>query len=157
MEKVIRGTRLLAMLVIASAAPPVFANTQSTLPKPTVVAPKYDVANEVMLEGTVQSVMRKPTPGMMFGGHLMVSTAQGTVDAALGRFGLSRPGAASLAPNQHVKLIGLMTTFRNQRVLLTRLIECGNQTIEIRSERGFALLAGAKARRASTWSFGGTR
>lgn len=144
MKKVAGGTRLLTMLAIGLLAAPLLANNQST-PRfqRTVTAPRYDARNEVVLEGTVQSLVKEPTPGMTMGAHLMVSTAQGAVDAQIGRVARG-PHAVSFAPGESVKLVGVMATINHQTVFLTRTIRTGSRTIKVRNERGFFATPGAQ-------------
>ena len=79
MKKTTGGLCLLMTLAIASLTAPLYAN-ESVAPKRTVIASRYDVSKEVTLEGTVQSLVRKPAPGTMMGAHLIVSTAEGSTD-----------------------------------------------------------------------------
>lgn len=156
MKKVGEGMRLLTLLALVLLAAPLLANNQSTRFQRTVVAPRYDARNEVALEGTVQSLVKEPAPGMMLGAHLMVSTAQGTVDAQIGRVAWG-PHAVSFAPGETVKLVGVMATINHQSVFLTRTIQTGNRTITVRNERGFFATPGAQARTTRFSSRGGAR
>jgi hypothetical protein len=145
------------MLAIVFMAAPLYANNSSTLPKRAVAAPRYNMAKEVTLQGTIQSVVRKPTQGMMFGAHLTVATAQGTVNAQIGRSLFRGPHAVSFSPGQQVKLVGMMTTINHHSVLLTRLIETGSQTITVRNERGFSVSPAARTRLTRISTTGGAR
>ena len=109
MRKIAGGLCLLATLAISLVAAPLYAN-ESAAPKRTVIASRYDVTKEVTLTGTVQSLVRKPAPGTIMGAHLMVSTAQGTVDAHIGNHLFAGKHPASFASGQSVKLVGIMTT-----------------------------------------------
>jgi hypothetical protein len=121
------------------------------------MASKYDVAKEVTVEGTIQSLVRKPAPGAIMGAHLMVSTAHGTVDAHIGNYLVVGKYAVPLPAGQSVKLVGKMTTFNHQNVLLVSTMETGSSTIRVRSEHGFLVYPGAKTRLAAISSTGGAR
>src|SRR5579872_5984938 len=90
MNRAVGGVRLLTLLACTVAAASAFANT-SDVPRRTYIAPRYDSSKEITLEGTISSILRKGEPGMMFGGHLILSTARGTVDAHLGPWLLHDP------------------------------------------------------------------
>jgi hypothetical protein len=156
MKRVTGGARLLTMLAIGLLAAPLFANNQSTQFKRTVMAPRYDARNEVTVAGTVQSFIKQPAPGMMMGAHLVVSTAQGTVDAQIGRVAWG-PHAVSFAPGESVKLVGVMATINHQNVFLARTIQTGSRTITVRNERGFFATSGAQTHATHFSSKGGAR
>jgi hypothetical protein len=98
----------------------------------------YDASKEVTLTGTVSNVVTKPTAGMIGGGHLMVATAKGTVDAQVGRR-LSGKSALAVKAGDSVKLVGVMTTQNNSQVFLVRTAENGGRTYTIRTEKGFLI------------------
>lgn len=150
------GVCLVALAIAIAAAPP-HANAQSSLPKRAAAVSRYDLAKEVTLQGTVQSVDAKPSAAMLFGEHLTVATAQGTIDAQVGRFLLRGPGAESFAPGQQVKLVGLMTTINHQQLLLTRLIVTGGRTITVRNQNGFAISPAERMREERIPGVGGPR
>jgi hypothetical protein len=151
------GGVCLAALAIAIAAGPTHANTQSNLPKRAAAVSHYDLSKEVTLQGTIQSVDAKPSAAMMFGEHLTVATAQGIIEAQVGRFLLRGPGAESFAPGQQVKLVGLMTTVNQRQVLMTRLIVTGGRTITVRNQNGFAISAAERMREERISGVGGAR
>ncbi|HXW62993.1 MAG TPA: hypothetical protein VEJ45_10355 [Candidatus Acidoferrales bacterium] len=136
MRKIAGAMCLLATLAISLLAVPLDAD-ESAAPKRTVIASKYDVSKEVTIEGTVQALVTKPTPGMMVGAHLVVSTPQGTVYAHIGNRVITGPSAASFASGQAVKLVGVVTELNQQKVILVRTIETENRTITVRNEHGF--------------------
>jgi hypothetical protein len=156
MRKIAGLLGLLIALAISLLAGPLYANESGAL-KRTVMASKYDLAKEVTVEGTIQSLVRKPAPGAIMGAHLMVSTAHGTVDAHIGNYLVAGKFAVPLPAGQSVKLVGMMTTFNHQSVLLVRTMDTGSGTIMVRSEHGFLVYPGAKARLAAISSTGGSR
>ena len=156
MKKTTGGLCLLMTLAIASLTAPLYAN-ESVAPKRTVIASRYDVSKEVTLEGTVQSLVRKPAPGTMMGAHLIVSTAQGLVDAHIGNYVAVGRYATSFASGQSVKLVGIMTEYNHQNVFVVRTIETENRTITVRNDHGFLVYPGAKVRIPGVSSTGGAR
>lgn len=155
MRNKLGGFCLLTALVITSLAAPLNASTKPL--KRTVIAPRYEVSKEVTLEGTIQSVSKKPSPGTMLGTHLMVSTPKGTIDAHIGGFVTRGAHAYSPSVGQSVKIVGVMTTINHKQVFLTRTIETGNRTVEVRTTHGFLIVPGVKGRMTKTSAKGGAR
>jgi hypothetical protein len=156
MRKIAGVMCLLIALAIALFAGPSHAD-ESVAPRRTVIASKYDVTREVTLEGTIQTLVRKPAPGSVLGAHLIVSTAQGTVDAHIGNYLVVGKYAMPFAAGQSVKLTGVMTTINDKHVLLVRTMQMGDNTITVRNEHGFLVYPGTKARFAAASSTGGAR
>lgn len=146
-----------AALALALIAAPLYGNAQSARPRRGATVSRYNMAKEVTIQGTVQSIQAKPRPGMMFGGYLTVATAQGTVEAQVGRFLLRGRDSVTFAPGQQVKLVGLMTAIKGKSVLMTRLIETGGRTITVRNKNGFTLSPAARLRQARVSTSGGAR
>jgi hypothetical protein len=145
MRKMLGGLCLLTVLVVSTLAAPLYADGTKAF-KRTVVAPRYDAAKEVTMEGTIQQIIKKPAPGTMFGAHLMVSTTKGTIDAHIGEAVIRGAHAYSPAAGESVKLVGVMTTINHKDVFLTRTIETGDRTIQVRTKTGFLIVPGAKGR-----------
>jgi hypothetical protein len=100
-------------------------------------AGRYDMAREVAVDGTVASILTTPSPGMLAGAHLMLRTPSGTVDAHLGNYALSGPGALILSPGEAVRAVGVMTSVGGRRVLIVRTLKAGLVLYRIRNEHGF--------------------
>jgi hypothetical protein len=157
MRNKLGGFCLLTALVVTSFAAPLYAG--KTPVKRTVIAPRYEASKEVTVEGTIQGVVSKNgAPGSMLGTHLMVSTSKGTIDAHIGSFVLRGSHAYSPVVGQSVKLVGVPATVNHKNVFLTRTIETGNRSIDVRTSRGFLIVPGTKGRIAKTsTSMGGAR
>jgi hypothetical protein len=125
--------------------------------KRTVIAPRYDAAKEITIEGTIQQLVTKPIPGAILGGHLMVSTSSGIVDAQIGSFILRGPQPFALVAGQSVKIVGVMANINHRNVFLARTIETENRTIEVRTARGFFIIPGTENRNALSPATGGAR
>jgi len=156
MRKILGGLCLLATLAISLLATPLCAD-ESVAPKRTVIASKYDLTKEVTLTGTVQSLVRKPAPGTLMGAHLIVSTAQGSVDAHIGNHLFAGRSTISFVSGQSVKLVGIMTEFNHQNLFLVRTIQTGDTTITVRNEHGFLVSPALKPHLAGVSSTGGVR
>jgi hypothetical protein len=127
---------ILAVFLLA----PVLVRAQAAATRtPSPVAPRYDVRQEVRLEGTVTSVVKRPTAEMRMemGSHFLVSTSAGTVDASLGRFALVGKGAMEVTSGQHVQLTGVMKTENGKQVFITRAVITSGHTYVLRNEHGF--------------------
>jgi hypothetical protein len=107
--------------------------------KAAVAAPRYDVAREVTIEGTVASVITKPSPGMLAGAHAILTTPTGTVDAHLGNYAMRGARALSLASGERVKMVGILTIIKGRPVLLVRTAQTGSGLYTIRNARGFLI------------------
>lgn len=149
--------KIAGMLCLLSLlAGPLYAN-EFVAPRRTVIASRYDVTKEITVEGSIQSLVRKPAPGAIMGAHLMVSTAQGTVDAHIGNYLVVGKNAMPFASGQSVKLTGMMVTVNQKSVFLVRTMQTGGSTITVRNEHGFLVYPGAKARLSTVSSTGGAR
>ncbi|HEY1677055.1 MAG TPA: hypothetical protein VGG04_05065, partial [Candidatus Sulfotelmatobacter sp.] len=77
----------LAGIVSAVLVAAIPAGAQSAAASPARgPIPIYDAAHETTINGTVQQVVTKRTPGSPAGMHLIVTGATGTVDAHVGPF-----------------------------------------------------------------------
>ncbi len=155
MKKVLGGLGILTLMAFSSLAAPLYAEHAPV--KRAVVAPRYDVSKEVTMQGTIQSIVRKPTAGMMLGTHLMLATPKGTVDAHVGNFIFMGSKPLSVASGQSVKVVGAMTTIKNKQVFLVRTIDIGGRLVTVRGANGFLIVPGAKGRIAQTSTTGGAR
>jgi hypothetical protein len=113
----------------------------------------YDISKEVTLSATVTAVLSRPAPGMVWGSHLLLTTASGNVDASLGRFALLGKDALSVAPGQQVEVTGVMKTVNDKEVFLVRTVKANGKVFSIRNQHGLPLSPQARelaARRGET-------
>lgn len=96
----------------------------------------YDAAKETTLNGTVVSVLSKPTPGMFPGAHLTLATPTGSSDISLGSFALIGDGALSVSSGQQVVITGVSKLFHGKPVFLARLVQAGGNLYAIRNAHG---------------------
>ncbi len=126
-------TELLAGLLLASLAVPLWAQLT---PK---TRPYYDITKEITLTGTVSSVFKRATAGMIPGSHLLLTTDSGGVDASLGRWGLEGTGALSVAAGEQVEVTGVMKTLRDKEVFVARTVKMGGRVYTMRNAHGISL------------------
>jgi DNA/RNA endonuclease YhcR with UshA esterase domain len=134
MKQVFAWLGALALLTLISPLTAVQAQTRAV--ETRHAAPYYDITKEVTLKGTVASVVRKPSPEMIVGSHLLLTTASGAVDASLGRFGLEGKGALSVTEGQQIEVTGVMKTLKGRQVFVVRTVKAGGQVYMIRNEHG---------------------
>ncbi len=137
MKRPFIGLWALALSALVSLAAPVYAQTAAVAARPSGPF-SYDVSKETTFAGTVSSVVRKPSPGMIIGFHLLIAAPSGTVDASLGRFALLGKGALSVTAGQQVQVTGVMMTLKKQQVFVTRTVKVGDQVYTIRNKHGLA-------------------
>jgi hypothetical protein len=142
MKRLFAGLYALALISLISLQLPVQAQTAERSVGPF----SYDASKEVTLNGTVLSVLAKPSPGMVMGSHLLLTTPSGPVDASLGRFGLMGKGALSVAPGQQVEVTGVMKTVKDKQIFLARTVKVGGEVYTIRNEHGFPVSPQARER-----------
>jgi len=148
MRRSFTGLCLLALLSLILS--PVPSQAQTTVGNKVAGPLSYDVTQEVTLNGTVSSVLTKPSPGMIMGSHLLLATSSGPVDASLGMFAMRGKGAVSVAAGQQVEVTGVMKTINGKQVFLVRTVKAGGQVYTIRNERGFPIPPQARERASQT-------
>lgn len=137
MRRLFASLLILAAIVWAASAAPL-RGTSALRARPAA-ASRYDITRETVVEGTVMSVVTNPAPGLPAGTHLMLRTSSGTVDAHLGSYAMSGPGAVTVTTGEGVKVVGVMTTFRGRRVFIVRTLQAGLGFYRIRNEHGFLI------------------
>jgi len=137
MKQLFAGLCALALLSLISPLTPAQAQTRAV--ETRHAEPYYDVNREVTITGTVSSVLRGPSAGMIAGSHLLLTTPAGQVDASLGRWGLHGKGALSVAAGDQVEVTGVMKTLLQKQVFVVRTVKVGGQVYTIRSEYGISV------------------
>ncbi len=128
---------LLPGVLLLLLAAPVFAQPAEEAHAARGVG-QYDATHEVTINGTVQSVVTKRTVGSPAGMRLLVSTANGTIDAHVGSF-LSKDAREALHMGLPLQIVGAMETIRGKQYLLARQLVYGGQTLTVRSSNGMLL------------------
>jgi hypothetical protein len=156
MKTNVGGLCLLMTLAISLLAAPIYAD-QAVALKRNLNSGWYDVRKEVTLQGTVESVVKNSAVTSFVGAHLMVSTAQGTVDASIGNHLVAGRYAMEFTPGQSVKLTGMMIEVNHHSVFAVRTLQTGDRTVTVRSQHGFLVSPAAKTRLTGVSSTGGAR
>jgi hypothetical protein len=136
-KQLFAGLCAFALLPLLSS--PLSAQAQTAVENQAAGPFSYDVTQEVTLNGTVSSVLTGPSPGMIMGSHLLLTTSSGPVDASLGMFAMRGKGAVSVVVGQQVEVTGVMKTMNGKQVFLVRIVKAGGQVYTIRNERGFPI------------------
>jgi hypothetical protein len=103
----------------------------------------YDMSRETVLQGTVVQY----TPGSTvapLGAHVTVQTGSGVIDVHLGNPRLLAASNLTLSSGDAVRIVGESVAFGQGTQFLARLLQKGNQVLELRSTRGFPLEPSAK-------------
>lgn len=124
---------IVALLTIVSV--PLIAQPADQTQAAKGIGPVYDAAHEITLDGWIQEVVTKHTPGRPAGIHLLVMGPDGVVDAHVGPF-LSKETRAALQAGAPVRIVGAMVSLRGTDYLLARLMTVGGRTVTVRGEHG---------------------
>ncbi len=124
---------LIALLAIVAV--PLTAQPADQAQAAKGIGPVYDAAHEITLDGWIQTVVTKHTPGSPAGIHLMVMGPEGLVDTHIGPF-LSKETKATLQAGAPVRIVGAMVSLRGNDYLLARQLTVDGRTITVRSEHG---------------------
>ena len=142
MRRLFTGICVGSLLVLVFTLPAARAQTTTTSAGPF----GYDLSQEVTLSGTVSSVLTVPSPGMVAGSHLLLTTPSGQVDISLGVSGLRGEGALSVAGGQQVEVIGIMKAFKDKPVFFARVVMVGDHDYAIRNKHGIPVTPQARTR-----------
>ncbi len=105
----------------------------------------YDIVRETLLEGTVLKYTAASTVPP-FGAHVLLQTASGPVDVHLASARFLQVNHFSLNAGDTIRVIGESLSYGDGTSFVARVIQKGQQTLAIRSIRGFPLsLGGARA------------
>jgi len=104
----------------------------------------YDVSREVSMQGTVVSFTENSSTAPL-GPHVVIQTTSGQVDVHLGDARLLRANHLTLAAGDSVRVVGENVTHGTSSQFFARIIQKGNQTLTLRSARGFPLRPAGKA------------
>jgi hypothetical protein len=98
----------------------------------------YDVSRESVLKGTV--VQYTPSSSVApLGPHVTIATGSGVVDVHLGNARLLEANHLSLSAGESIQIVGENVAYGTGTQFVARVIQKGNQTVALRSTRGFPL------------------
>jgi hypothetical protein len=107
--------------------------------------PKYDIAHQVKVQGTVEEV--RETPGDYEGIHLVVKTDQGPVLVQVAPAAFLHEMDTSYKKGDVVQVVGAKTLDGTEEQVLAREITVGSNSVTLRDDKGVPVWAGWKAPR----------
>jgi DNA/RNA endonuclease YhcR with UshA esterase domain len=128
-----RGLKLVALAVplmsLVMLAPALAGNS-------TAETPKYDVAKEVTIKGTVEEVKEVPNPKGQAGIHLMVKSGTEIVEVRLCPNSFLKEFEVVFNKGDELTITGSKVKAEDKEVILARVIESGNNKITLRDAKG---------------------
>ena len=119
---------LAAMLLVAP-----FLIAQKTTPEE---GPKYDVAKEVTIKGTVEEIKEVPNPKGQIGIYLMVKSGEAVVEVRLCPNSFLKEFAVVFNKGDQLTISGSKVKVGETEVVLAREIEMGNNKLVLRDKSG---------------------
>jgi len=104
----------------------------------------YTLSRESVLQGTVVSYTAGSTVAPL-GPRVTVQSPSGPIDVHLGNAKLLESNHFTLAPGDSVRIVGETLAFGAGTQFVARVIQKGNQSLTLRSIRGFPLRPFVKA------------
>jgi DNA/RNA endonuclease YhcR with UshA esterase domain len=142
MNRLIRSSFIAAWV----AAAMFFSVALGAQQKPQSVLPQrqsYDPSREVSLQGVVLSFTENSSVPPL-GAHVSVQTSSGTLDVHLGSAKLLQASHFTLVAGDSVRIVGENLPFGGGSQFFARIIQKGNQSVALRSARGFPLRPNGK-------------
>jgi DNA/RNA endonuclease YhcR with UshA esterase domain len=99
--------------------------------------PKYDVASQQTVSGTIQEVKdyQCPVSGSL-GTHLAIKTGSEVLEAHLAPAAFLKEYGMSFKPGDSVKVVGVRAMFDGKPAILVREITMGDVTATFRDDKG---------------------
>jgi hypothetical protein len=119
--------------------------TQATAAQKTLnTGPKYDIANEVKIKGTIEDI--REIPGEFQGTHLVVKTDTGTVLVRLAPAGFLKEMDCSFNKGDAVVVTGAKApdSTSTEEVIMAREIVVGTNDTTLRDDKGVPVWVGWK-------------
>jgi hypothetical protein len=98
----------------------------------------YDMSRETVLEGKVLQYTPASTVAPL-GAHVTIQTSSGVVDVHVGNPHRLTANHLSLASGDSLRIVGENVAYGTGTQFLARLIQKGNQILEVRTTRGIIL------------------
>lgn len=114
------------------------ATAQQNQPSSAPRLDAYSVARETVLQGTVIS-FGAAANAQPLGGHVTIRTASGVTDVHLGNASQLQANHFTLNPGDSVRIVGENVTLGEGVQFIARVIQKGDQSVTVRSVRGFPL------------------
>lgn len=100
----------------------------------------YDLTKEITVQGTISKIDTSKAGGPI-GTHILLQTAQGTVDVHLGYGQVAKPDYLGISEGQGVRVVGMMESIGDASVLLARILTTPNRIFILRNEHGIPFRA----------------
>jgi hypothetical protein len=136
MNRSIRWIRLAACGAVLLAAQVAIA--QQKTESGAQLQSAYSVTREVSVQGTVVSFTENSTAPAI-GPRVALQTSSGLMDVHLGNLRLLEANHLTLSQGDSIRVVGENVVVGGTTQFLARLLQKGNQTIALRSTRGFPL------------------
>jgi DNA/RNA endonuclease YhcR with UshA esterase domain len=98
--------------------------------------PKYDVAKEVTIKGTVEDIKEVPNPKRQIGVYLMVKSGGETVEVRLCPNSFLKEFEVVFKKGDPLTITGSKVRVDDKDVILAREIESGNTKLVLRDQQG---------------------
>ena len=108
--------------------------------KPKNTGPAYDIANQVKIQGIVESIQE--VPGEFEGVHLLVKTDKGSVLVQVAPADFLKEIGTSFNVGDQVQVVGAKALNSTEEQVLAREITVGSSTITLRDDKGVPVWAG---------------
>jgi hypothetical protein len=133
-----RIVSLLLSLVLFACLAPAQQRPMKGMKGMGMMMPNYDPAKEVTVTGTVEEVVQQPAQGRMpMGGvHLMLKTADKTVEVHVGPNFFLNEKKVTFAKGDQVQVIGAEFEQNGTKGIIAREIKRGDTTLTLRDEKG---------------------
>lgn len=99
-------------------------------------APKYDVAKEVTIKGTLEEIKEVPNPKGQIGIYLMVKSGGDVLEVRLCPNSFFKEFEVAFNKGDQLTITGSKVRVDEKDVILAREIECGNNKIVLRDKQG---------------------
>ncbi len=126
---------LTAWLTAAAAIVILGASVAQAQPGPGMRQRMYDPSKETTIKGTVDKVTQG-TRGMWMGTHLMVKTADATMEVMLGPSSFISGKGFSFAKGDEVEITGSKVTISGKESVIAREVVKGGKTLTLRDKTG---------------------
>ncbi len=105
--------------------------------------PKYDVAAQQTVQGTIQEVKdyKCPVSGTL-GSHITIKTFDGTFEVHLAPRTFLKEDEMVLRVGDNVKIVGVKLVYDSRPAILARTLTIGQETFFFRDEKGRPLWLG---------------
>jgi hypothetical protein len=137
-----------------------FANGQSpTNPQSEGLLTPWNTADEILVSGSIESVVPKQASGSPSGLNLRISSTRGELYANIGP-GLGAQSPQKLTSGQFLTLTGLVRTYNGNQYILVRILNINGHTLVVRNAQGIPMknvLTATQSTRIRQGSFGGSR